>query len=182
MSPFSAVLCLGLALPVFAQVPMPVINTPVDTAHADTSKASRAGDTVSAGVRIYEYIAYPTLQIITWPVETILVPVVQVLIYPTREPVRYVLNENVVDRMIGLISFGEREQIKVYPTLSLASGTSSRPRSATAPPQPCSSSSARSIRPWWTGWSSSKAETAHRSCRGSAARCARVWRRCSAAS
>ncbi len=85
-----------------------------------------AGDTLSAGAKVYQYIAYPTLQLITWPVETLLVPVVRLAIYPTQEPIRYFLDEDIIDRMRSLVSVGKKEQIQIYPTLDLAPGTGSR--------------------------------------------------------
>ena len=98
--------------------------------HADSVKAvpssASAADTLSPGAQIYEYIAYPTLQLLTWPVETLLVPVVRTLTYPSQQPIRYFINENVVDRMRNLVSFGDRNRYLLYPTLSVAPGTGSR--------------------------------------------------------
>jgi hypothetical protein len=85
-----------------------------------------ANDTLSTSVRIYEYIAYPTLQLITWPIETLLIPVIRAITYPTQEPIRYFLDENVIDRTRSLVSYGKRGQLQIYPTLSLAPGTGSR--------------------------------------------------------
>jgi hypothetical protein len=82
-------------------------------------------DSATLQTRFYEYIAHPVLQVLTLPVEMILVPGVKTLIYPVKSPIRYVLNNNVIDRTIQLISFGEKEQIMLYPTLNLAPGTSS---------------------------------------------------------
>lgn len=104
-------------------------KTRQDNPADSTGKAralSPANDTLSTGVRIYEYIAYPTLQLITWPIETLLIPVIRVITYPTHEPIRYFLDENVIDRTRSLVSYGQREQLQIYPTLSLAPGTGSR--------------------------------------------------------
>jgi hypothetical protein len=76
--------------------------------------------------KLYEYIAYPTLQVLTWPIETLLAPTVEVLVYPIKPPLRYLLNENVIDRTISMLSFGPGGHIMVYPTLSIAPGTGSR--------------------------------------------------------
>ncbi|MCD6023859.1 MAG: hypothetical protein K0Q91_775 [Fibrobacteria bacterium] len=83
-------------------------------------------DSATVGVRIYEYIAYPTLQLVTWPVQNILAPGVELLTYPSQEPIRYFLEENVIDRSLELFSAGKNDHIRLYPTISLASGTSSR--------------------------------------------------------
>jgi hypothetical protein len=82
-------------------------------------------DTVALGTRFYEYIAHPFLQALTMPVELVLVPAVRAAIYPAKPPIRYMLDHDVIDRTIELISFGEREQIMIYPTLNLAPGTGS---------------------------------------------------------
>ncbi len=98
----------------------------VEDSTAKSDMDSTARDSTSAGARIYEYIAYPTLQLVTWPVEKLLVPVVRTLTYPMQEPMRYFLNENVIDRTRNLVGFGKNDRILIYPTLSLAPGTGSR--------------------------------------------------------
>jgi hypothetical protein len=75
--------------------------------------------------KLYEYIAYPMLQLATFPVELVLVPAVKLAIYPSKAPLRYMLNENVIDRTIKLISFGDEDKVMLYPTLNLAPGTGS---------------------------------------------------------
>jgi surface antigen Omp85-like protein len=75
--------------------------------------------------KLYEYIAYPMLQLATFPVELVLVPTVKLLIYPSKAPLRYMLNENVIDRTINLISYGEGDHVMIYPTINLAPGTGS---------------------------------------------------------
>lgn len=88
---------------------------------------ARADSSVTPlGIPIYEYIAYPTLQLVTWPIENFLVPTVGALVYPFKPPLQYFLNENVIDRTINMLSFGPNEKIMVYPTMSIAPGTSSR--------------------------------------------------------
>lgn len=87
--------------------------------------ASRAADT-SVAVRVVEFIAHPILEIATWPLENVLAPGVEFLTYPTQPPIRYFLEENVIDRATGLFQFGAQQDLSIYPTLSLAAGTSSR--------------------------------------------------------
>lgn len=82
-------------------------------------------DSLDNQIKLYEYIAYPMLQIVTWPLENILAPGVKLALYPTKAPLRYFLNENVIDRTIRLISFGDDDKIMMYPTLNLAPGTGS---------------------------------------------------------
>lgn len=96
--------------------------------NADSTMHSNTGtaDSLTTGSRIYDYVAYPTLQMLSWPVEKGLVPLVKALTYPSRAPIRYFLNENVIDRTRNLISFGQNDQILFYPTINLAPGTASR--------------------------------------------------------
>lgn len=91
----------------------------------DTSVANLS-DSAKASRPIYEYVAYPTLQLLTWPIEKILAPTVEGLVYPIKPPLRYFLNQNVIDRTIDMLSFGPNKSIMVYPTMSIAPGTSSR--------------------------------------------------------
>ena len=93
---------------------------------ADSTRKQLPSDTLSAGARIYEYIAHPTLQLLTWPMETLVAPTVRTLTYPTQQPIRYFLNENIIDRTRRLFSIGPDNKILIYPTLSLAPGTGSR--------------------------------------------------------
>ncbi len=129
----SACLCLLVALCLLPTrvegktvAPAGAVTPSVADSSLGHDSTKTRSDSVSAGVRIYDYIAYPTLQALTWPIETLLVPVTQILIYPSKEPIRYFLNENVIDRMHDLISFGSRDQMMIYPTLDLAPGTTSR--------------------------------------------------------
>lgn len=96
---------------------------------ATDSIAAAAGMTPeqdsSQYVKLYEYIANPMLQLATFPVELILVPAVKAIIFPSKAPLRYMVNENVIDRTIKLISYGEDDAVMIYPTLNLAPGTGS---------------------------------------------------------
>ncbi len=91
----------------------------------DSSRVAKI-DTATVGSLIYTYVAHPVLQTVTWPVQNILAPGVEFLTWPTQQPIRYFLEENVIDRSIELVSFGESQHLSVYPTISLAGGTSSR--------------------------------------------------------
>ena len=75
--------------------------------------------------KLYEYISHPVLQVLTLPIEYGLVPVVKFVIWPSKAPLRYFLNENVIDRTINLISFGQNDKIMLYPTMNRAPGTGS---------------------------------------------------------
>jgi hypothetical protein len=88
--------------------------------------ADTAADTVNAIVRIVDFIAHPALQVVTWPVQNVLAPGVEFLTYPAQPPIRYFLEENVIDRTTGLFRFGPGGDLSIYPSISLAAGTSSR--------------------------------------------------------
>ncbi len=126
-------LCLCLALPRMARAgaapaPAPDPSRASDSAKSKTatdSAASEAAGPDSIGHRLYTYISYPFLQMVTLPVEVVLVPAVKMVLYPTKPPLRYMLDQNVIDRTIKLISLGEDGQIMVYPTMNLAPGTGS---------------------------------------------------------
>jgi hypothetical protein len=100
-----------------------VVSPPVDSYSPDTAGRS---DTAIGVRRVYEYVAYPILQTATWPLQNVLAPAVEFLTYPAQPPIRYFLDENVIDRTTGLFRFGGGGNGSVYPTVSLASGTASR--------------------------------------------------------
>ncbi len=125
-------LCASAPVASAAVASAPAVSAAVSPS-ADSAAKFQAGlsDTASAPTdsvqkkQLYEYIAYPLLQALTWPAETILVPTVRIALYPIKPPLRYFLNENVIDRTISLISFGRDNQIMLYPTINLAPGTGS---------------------------------------------------------
>lgn len=84
-----------------------------------------ASDTTQTRTAFYDYVAHPVLQALTVPIDLVVVPTAEVLLIPIKEPLRYFLKEEVIDRTINLISFGDKEQVMIYPTLNLASGTGS---------------------------------------------------------
>jgi hypothetical protein len=96
------------------------------TSEPNPTTGSSSSDSSSAIVRIVDFIAHPILEATTWPLEHIVAPGVEFITYPTQPPIRYFLEENVIDRATGLFQFGSGQDLSIYPTLSLASGTSSR--------------------------------------------------------
>ncbi|HKP96527.1 MAG TPA: hypothetical protein VJ385_12285 [Fibrobacteria bacterium] len=112
----------------------PSLTQKPEKARSDSAEARAAADSLlkadtaadSTGPKkLYEYISYPLLQVVTWPLEVVVAPVVRGLIYPVKPPLRYFLNENVIDRTIDLISFGKGDKVMLYPTMNLAPGTGS---------------------------------------------------------
>ncbi len=117
---FVAGLGVGLAAPAEAangrSPAKPAAASAADTSAADTTFVARA----------YEFVAYPMLQAATWPIQNVLAPAVEFLTYPTQPPIRYFLEENVIERATGLFRVGAGGSLSVYPTLSIATGTASR--------------------------------------------------------
>jgi hypothetical protein len=109
-------------LPLLLAANAPASGAPVSPPSSPASE----DDSASAIVKLVDFIAHPTLQLLTWPVQNVLAPGVEVLTYPTQPPIRYFLEENVIERATGLFQFGSRQDLSIYPTISLASGTSSR--------------------------------------------------------
>ncbi len=96
-------------------------------AEPDSSKRN-SPDSVSADKETDDPAnpSWPTpLEIVTWPVEKVLVPGVKGALYPLKPPLRYFLTENVIDRTMDLMSFGGEDQFMIYPTLLLSTGTRS---------------------------------------------------------
>lgn len=117
--------------PVRAAVPDPPLTADSTASRDSLSQNATALDSAetlvdTAATLVYEYVANPTLQLLTWPVEKLLVPAVDAALTPTKAPLRYLLNENVIDRTIDLISFGDEDVVMTYPTLGLAPGTGTR--------------------------------------------------------
>lgn len=112
------------AVPAAGPAAAPAAAPAPDSSASDTAASATAGPD-SIGHKLYTYISYPFLQIVTLPVEVVLVPAVKMVLYPTKPPLRYMLNENVIDRTIKLISLGEDGKIMLYPTMNLAPGTGS---------------------------------------------------------
>jgi hypothetical protein len=119
LPPWGGILALALAgtVPAYADT--------LPTAAPDGDEDSLSAAPPDTGRKFYTYISYPFLQMITLPVEVVLVPAVKLALYPTKPPLRYMLNENVIDRTIKLISFGHQDRIMIYPTMNLAPGTGS---------------------------------------------------------
>ncbi len=89
-------------------------------------KADTTATDTTVVARVYEYVAYPVLQAATWPIQNVLAPAVEFMTYPTQPPIRYFLEENVIERAVALFQVGPGGSLSVYPTLSIASGTASR--------------------------------------------------------
>ena len=61
--------------------------------------------------------------ILLWPFSHIIQPAVNVAIYPFAAPVRYALNNGLMDKSVDLVTFGKDRKIIVYPTMNLKPGS-----------------------------------------------------------
>lgn len=89
------------------------------------SASDSSSDSAATAKKIFEYSSNPAMQILTWPADVVFVPLVKGAIFPFRAPLRYFLNESVIDRTIELISFGADKRLMIYPTMNLGPGTGS---------------------------------------------------------
>lgn len=62
--------------------------------------------------------------IVAWPFEKVVQPLFSTVMYPIIPPLRYMVNEKVVERAIDLVTLGKRNQIMLYPTFNFKPGTS----------------------------------------------------------
>jgi len=61
--------------------------------------------------------------VVAWPFEKVVQPTFNALMYPLIPPVHYIFDRRVIERGLNLITFGDRNQIMVYPTFKLQTGT-----------------------------------------------------------
>jgi hypothetical protein len=100
-------------------------SAPAPQRSAAKKDSAALEDSLAHEKKLYEYISNPALQLLTWPADVVFVPLVKAAVYPFKAPLRYFLNENVIDRTIQLISFGSEKKIMLYPTMNLGPGTGS---------------------------------------------------------
>lgn len=62
----------------------------------------------------------------SWPLDYIIQPVLNALIYPVATPIDYAFKNGVVEKSVDLITFGERKNIFVYPTFNLKPGANTQ--------------------------------------------------------
>ena len=65
------------------------------------------------------------LGILAWPFENIVQPTFNLLLFPVRPPLTYVIEHKVIERGIRLITLGDHNQVMLYPTFNLKPGTQS---------------------------------------------------------
>jgi outer membrane protein assembly factor BamA len=65
------------------------------------------------------------LQILAWPFERVVTPVVKFLVYPAVPPLRYINDQKLIEKGINLASFGPENQMFFYPTFNMRTGSGS---------------------------------------------------------
>ena len=63
------------------------------------------------------------LQVLLWPFNNIIQPTLNAVVYPFAAPVKYAMNNGLMEKSVDIITFGENKNIMVYPTLNLKPGT-----------------------------------------------------------
>ncbi len=74
---------------------------------------------------IFVYTRTIAIEILAWPFENIVEPVVTLVISPIRPPIDYVFQERIVNKAIDLVTFGKRENIIINPIMKVGSGPGS---------------------------------------------------------
>ncbi len=82
------------------------------------------GVTTSENVSSRESSGFSVVDVISWPFVHILQPIFSVAIYPVSAPVNYIVENGVMDKSVELVTFGERNNILIYPTMNLKPGAS----------------------------------------------------------
>ena len=63
------------------------------------------------------------IQVLLWPFSNIIQPALNAAVYPIAMPVQYAFNAGLMERSVDFITFGEKKNIIIYPTLNLKPGT-----------------------------------------------------------
>jgi len=98
--------------------PAPVESSAVDSSDVE----SPAVDSKTDGAEEKSGVTF--VDVISWPFVHILQPVFSVVVYPVSAPVNYIIENGVAEKSVELVTFGERNNILVYPTMNLKPGAS----------------------------------------------------------
>jgi hypothetical protein len=90
-----------------------------ELAGADSSAANKDSSVVEVER------ANPLLTVVLWPFVHIVHPAIEFMIYPVIPPLIYVSRENLIDKGINLITFGDKKQIMIYPKIGMQVGAAS---------------------------------------------------------
>ncbi len=64
------------------------------------------------------------MDVLSWPFFHIIQPFFGYVIYPISQPLHYAFSNGVIEKMVDMISFGEKKNIMIYPVTNLKPGTS----------------------------------------------------------
>jgi hypothetical protein len=117
--------CLGS----FAQNPpaQPAHDSTASSSVKDTSSLRFGGqinDWFTQNDTVFITLRKRTTTIVAWPFEKIIQPIFDLLLSPLGPPIRYIEQENITNKALNLITYGEKDQILVYP-MFLAAGPNS---------------------------------------------------------
>jgi len=59
-----------------------------------------------------------------WPFEHIIQPALNGIVYPIAQPIRYALDNGVIEKSVDFITFGEKRNVLLYPIMNLKPGNS----------------------------------------------------------
>ncbi|MGL1901465.1 MAG: hypothetical protein OCC49_04985 [Fibrobacterales bacterium] len=74
---------------------------------------------------IIHYSRTLAIEILAWPFENLVEPLVTVAIAPIRPPMNYVFQEKIINKAIDLVTFGPRENLIITPVAKIMSGPGS---------------------------------------------------------
>ncbi|MGL1933896.1 MAG: hypothetical protein OCD01_02690 [Fibrobacterales bacterium] len=89
---------------------------------------STRSDSDSSLVNVDSIIHYSrtlAIEILAWPFENLVEPIVTVAIAPIRPPMNYVFQEKIINKAIDLVTFGPRENLIITPVAKIMSGPGS---------------------------------------------------------
>lgn len=82
---------------------------------ADSSQASENVVESSEGRGALYYIG--------WPFNHIIQPILNGVIFPVSAPLHYAFDNGIVEKSVNMITFGERKNVMIYPTMNLKPGS-----------------------------------------------------------
>lgn len=99
------------------QVPAPdstaTTVAPDSTVATDSASTDSTGDSSGGWKRVFY-----------WPFEHVIQPVLNGVVYPIAQPIRYALDNGVIETAVDMITFGEKRNVLLYPIMNLKPGNS----------------------------------------------------------
>lgn len=63
------------------------------------------------------------LKVLLWPFNNVIQPALNAVVYPFAAPVKYAMNNGLMEKSVDIITFGENKNIMIYPTMNLKPGS-----------------------------------------------------------